>query len=170
MMMDPVRLTSTGMFSDSLLRVGVLAALLITLAVLLSGCLGTPYAPPDGSGNVFVQYQRTGGIAGFDDTLVLYENGTATVDRRSGSATFTLSTEELQGLNRQFEDARFLDLAPSYPAPTPGADYFTYTLTYRGYTVTTEDTGVPEVLTPIIQALNLLIADRCEGGSVCPLP
>ena len=169
-MIDPVRSTTAGIFSDSLLRVGVLATPLIALTVLLSGCMGSPYAPPDGSGNVFVQYQRTGGIAGFDDTLVLFENGTAIVDRRSGSATFTLSTEELQGLNRQFEDARFLDLAPSYPAATPGADYFTYTLTYRGHTVTTEDTGVPEALTPILRELNLLIADRCEGGSVCPLP
>lgn len=143
---------------------------LILLSIsLITGCLESPYGPPDGSGNVLVEYHRTGGIAGFDDHLLIHENGTAMVSRRGTTGTFTLATEELVALNTLFEQARFHDLRSSYPAPTPGADYFSYEITYRSHTVTTEDTGVPPVLTPIIGRLNELLQRSCETDDICPV-
>jgi hypothetical protein len=108
----------------------------------------------DGTSSVFIDYRRTGGIAGFDDRLTIYENMTATVTRRSNIRHFAINSTEKSSLERLFGDAGFSDLAAEYPAPTPGADYFTYVIAYRGHTVRTEDTGVPTKLEPIIQRLN----------------
>ena len=56
------------------------------------------------------------------------------------------------------EKAQFTTLNASYPAPSPGADYFRYEITYRGHTVTTEDSGVPDTLVPVIAELNEIVS------------
>lgn len=143
--------------------------LILSCSLLITGCLGSPYGPPDGSGKILVGYHRTGGIAGFDDHLTIHENGTALLSRRGTTGTYILANDELVALNTLFEDAQFLDLRSSYPAPTPGADYFSYEITYRGHTVTTEDTGVPPVLSAILGRLNDLLQRSCETDDVCPI-
>lgn len=152
---------------------GILPVLVISIllcsSIVLTGCLGSSYTPPDGSGRVLMEYHRSGGIAAFDDHLVIYENGTAMVTRRDAAGTFSLTSDELLALNGRVEQARFLDLRPSYPAPSPGADYFSYVVSYRGHTVHTEDTGVPADLLPLIQHLNVLLLRTCDSGDVCPL-
>ena len=55
-------------------------AILIT-ALACSGCIGakTPPVSKPPAPAVFVDYYRTGGIAGLDDRLVIFDNGAAVV-------------------------------------------------------------------------------------------
>jgi hypothetical protein len=138
----------------------------LVVFVLGAGCSSPP--PADGdippAPDILVDYQRTGGIAGFDDHLVVFENGQAIYTRRNTpgsppSGIFYLSDKELAELQRLLEEADFPGLAPHYPAQDPGADYFTYSITYKGKTVTTETTGVPPALAPVIGQLDYLLAE-----------
>lgn len=105
-----------------------------------------------------IEYSRTGGVAGLDDHLVLFANGSGTVFRR-GMAQPVRVPEPLMGdLISHITAADFPTLKEHYPAPTEGADYFTYTLTSGGRTVVTEDTGIPPLLVPIINTLNDIVA------------
>jgi hypothetical protein len=137
--------------------------------------MSTPsYPPPNGSGSVWVEYHRTGGIAAVDDHLVIYENRTIDATRRdiaSGNITnrFVLNETAATDLNNIFAQADFLQLKQFYPPPYEGTDYFTYTIGYRGYEVQTEDTGIPNELVPVIDALNHILETGCSGN-VCPVP
>lgn len=138
----------------------------ILILVLGAGCSSPP--PDDGgtppAPDILVEYRRTGGIAGFDDHLVVFENSQAIYTRReipgsTPAGIFYLSEKEMAELRRLLEEADFPALAPEYPAPVPGADYFTYSITYKGKTVTTETTGVPPALAPVIGELDYLLAE-----------
>jgi hypothetical protein len=130
---------------------------LVLAAPLIGGCMNVPLSP------VIVSYSRTGGIAGFDDHLVVYENGTAVVTRTSGQRTCTLDRDARGNLDAIFRQAGFTSLADTYPAPVPGADYFSYEISYRGKTIRTETTGVPDALSPVIVVLDDLVS-RCGRG------
>ena len=126
----------------------------LAIVVLVVGCTTSP-GPV-----VLIDYHWTGGIAGFNDHLVIDSNGNATVTRNTGVEQFTMTPAEIRNLEGLFEYAGFMSLNSSYPPASPGADYFTYTTTYHGKTVTAEDTGVPEALVPIISALNGIVSEH----------
>ncbi len=150
------RMTGTAVrISAVLLMAGVIAAL------LTAGCISRPPGggekPP--APDMLVEYRRSGGIAGFDDHMVIFSNGQGIYTRREGSGIFSLSDNELSELTSLLDDADFPALAPDYPAPSPGADYFSYAITYQGKTVTTETGGVPPALAPVIGQLDYLLAE-----------
>ncbi|MDI6718046.1 MAG: hypothetical protein QMD46_00325 [Methanomicrobiales archaeon] len=134
-------------------KTGILG-LLAVLILLAAGCTeGTP-SP------VLVEYSRTGGIAGFDDHLVVHENGTAVLSRRTVEGAFFLDPTIMDVLRDDLEAADFPSLDERYPAPSPGADYITYRITYRNRTVTAETTAVPERLEPAIRTLDRIIQSQ----------
>ena len=139
---------------------GIVSAVLVSL-IILSGCSSPPAdggvkpVPP----GILVQYQRTGGIAGFNDQMVVFENGQAVYSRNSGSGTFTLTDTSLNELEDILKTADFPSLAPDYPAENPGADYFSYVITCQGTTITTETGGIPPELIPVIGRLGSLLAE-----------
>jgi hypothetical protein len=139
--------------SDSL---PILLALALT-AMLIGGCINEPPSP------LAISYSRTGGIAGFNDHLMVYENGTVLVTRNTGQNSCALDREARERLDVIFMETSFGSLAESYPAPVPGADYFSYEINYRGKVVRTETTGVPDALAPVIAALDELVS-RCGRG------
>jgi hypothetical protein len=126
-------------------------------AALIGGCMNIPSSP------VVISYSRIGGIAGFDDHLVVYGNGTILVTRNTGQSTCTLDAEAREGLDAIFRQADYLTLADTYPARIPGADYFSYEISYHGKTVRTETTGIPDALYPVIAALDEQVS-RCGRG------
>ncbi len=147
----------------------------LVLTALATGCVSTPAYPlPNGSGTVWIDYLRTGGPESVNDHLVIYENRTADATRRdvaSGNITtrFLLNETAASDLNGLFAQANFLQLKPFYPPPYEGLTYYTYTVSYRGYAIRTEDTGIPSELVPIIDSLNRILEQGC-GGDVCPVP
>jgi hypothetical protein len=132
---------------------------LLLVAVSLCGCVSEPEtnghsSPPPG---ILLDYHRTGGIAGFDDHLVVFENGDAIISTRKGSGTFALNPDSLKEIKDLMDKAQFTTLNASYSTSSSGADYFRYEVTYQGHTVTTEDTGVPDRLVPVIREMNEIV-------------
>jgi hypothetical protein len=116
--------------------------------------------------DILVEYKRTGGIAGFQDQMVVFEKGQVVYSRKDNysrkvnAGTFTVPAETLHRIRALLENADFPALAPHYPAASPGADYFFYSLTYREKTVTTETGGIPPRLEPVIMQLDALLAGQ----------
>ena len=129
----------------------LLALAAAVLAGCLFGCAGSDRR---------IEYRRSGGFAGFDDRLVIAEDGKSTLTRRSQRYEFTLDEDSLKSLQGLFETARFSQLSKEYLPSQPGADLFEYILTYQGHTVRTLDGAVPEALQPILEALNRIVADQ----------
>ena len=132
--------------------------LFIGLAMMLAGwlvtCTGRTSPPTP------IEYSRTGGIAGFDDLLVIQPSGAAMLTRRGESSEFVLDTESLARLQSLLDDAQFARLKAEYLPSGQGADLFTYVITYRGHTVRTMDTAVPQALQPALDLLNQIVADH----------
>ena len=139
----------------------ILSAIMIVM-VLFSGCVTRP--PLNGEKpevpDILVEYKRTGGMAGFQDQMVVFENGQVVYSRKDNGGTFTVPAETLHRIRALLENADFPALAPHYPAASPGADYFFYSLTYREKTVTTETGGIPPRLEPVIMQLDALLAGQ----------
>jgi heat shock protein HslJ len=104
-----------------------------------------------------IEFSRTGGFAGFDDHLVLSSDGSGTVTRKETVRSIQVPEPVMRKLTAHLIGADFVSLDDRYHATREGADYFTYSLTYRGKTVVTEDSGTPAVLVPIIITLNEII-------------
>ncbi len=139
------------------------------VAWLVTACAVPP--PPGGEGpaeqsdTVMLEYRRSGGIAGWNDHLVIYTDGQATLERKGGqSETFTLDQETLDTLRKLMTDNRFFELKSSYLPQRTIPDAFHYVVTYRDgnrrHTVETSDGAVPPELAPIISQLNRIIDQR----------
>ena len=136
--------------------------IILCASVVFAGCTNEPQEPttPEAPPSILVDYVRTGGIAGVSDHLVIFENGQAIYSTWNGSGEFDLSLTEMDRLRDVFSISGFESLSGNYPAPTPGADYFTYRITYGNQTVITQTTGVPDQLMPVISYLDRIIADQ----------
>jgi hypothetical protein len=134
---------------------------LIILCCAGAGCLGvkTPPVSRPAAPAVFLDYYRTGGVAGFDDRLVVFDNGAAVVATKAGSREIVLNSSEMNTVSDLFSAARFPMLQNNYPAPRGGADLVHYSVSYHGKTVTTEDSAIPPGLDPILDEMNRIVKD-----------
>lgn len=144
-----------------LIRIRIVAfSIMIVVAAAMAGCLGSrtssaagPIAPA-----VFLDYHRTGGIAGFDDRLIIFDNGAAIVATRTTSREFEVNKTEIARIRSLFDKAGFESLEGNYTSHHGGADFFRYSITYHNMTVLTEDTAIPPALEPIIPELNQIVS------------
>jgi hypothetical protein len=67
--------------------------IMLLVAIALPGCLGvkTPSVSSPALPSVLVDYKRVGGIAGFDDRLVIFDNGVAVISRKTVSTEIALN-------------------------------------------------------------------------------
>jgi hypothetical protein len=129
--------------------------LLTFIAGMLTGSLiGCARAS---SSEVLIEYRRSGGFAGFDDQLVIKENGEATLTRRADRTEFALDSETVDRLQALLAEAKFSQLRREYLPSQQGSDLFEYVVTYNGHTVRTMDGAVPSSLQPILEALNQVV-------------
>lgn len=153
-----------GKTHPSLFLAGRVIAVLAVLTALLflAGCASDIPIPSNNhtAQKVLVDYTRSGGIAAFNDRVVIFENGQAVYSRNGKTGEFSVPADQLSELQKLLLNADFPSLAPSYPAPSPGADYFQYTITYGDKTVTTQTGGVPDSLLAIIGRLDALLAEN----------
>ncbi|GEM_PF-1619031 len=140
--------------------------LFVVVLVVMAGCLDQPVknTTPAPGPAILVDYSRVGGTGGFDDHLVIFENGAAVYSGQHGRGAFIVNQNTLDTIRNTFYTIGFPGLNASYPASTPGSDYFTYTITYHNYTVKAEDTGVPIVLEPVIDSLNGIISMKADSS------
>ena len=106
---------------------------------------------------VLLEYQRTGGIAGLDDRLVVQADGKAKLTRRDEGSEFELTSSQISTLRQQLEESEFRSLKRIYKPETQGRDLFEYELTYRGHTVRASDGAIPEALRPVLDSLNAIV-------------
>lgn len=124
----------------------------IALASLVGCASVNPQAP------ALIEYQRSGGIAGREDRLVVHTDGTARLYRRGAVSDFTVGGDTLAQLRSLLKTIAFDDLRSDYLPSRPGADFFEYIVVYGNRRVRAMDTAVPAELQPLIQLLNGLVA------------
>lgn len=106
---------------------------------------------------LLLEYERTGGIAGLDDRLVIQADGAAVLTRRDKRAEFSMTPRELSALKHELEEADLPSLEGTYDPESPGYDLFEYVLVYKGHTVRASDGAIPEPLQSVIASLNGLV-------------
>jgi hypothetical protein len=143
-----------------------LCAGLIILAVILAGCLGEKTRPlPDPeTPALFVDYARTGGFAGVNDRLVIFDNGATLVSSRTTSREILLNQSEMAQISEVFNASQFSRLEGNYTSRRGGADLLQYRISYRGKTVNTEDTAIPPALEPVTEELDRILSAGLKSG------
>jgi len=138
----------------------IVSCVLVLLVLASAGCLGTKIPEPETQvpPGILVDYHRTGGIAGINDRLVVFDNGVAVISGRSGSTEVLLNQTDLALISVLFNQSQFSQLQEQYTAPRGSADLMTYTISYHGKTVTAEESAVPPSLVPIIADLNHILS------------
>lgn len=128
-------------------------------AVAISGCLGvkTPSVSHPTPPAIFADYHRTGGIAGLDDRIVIFDNGVAVISQKATSKEITLNQTDLERISGIFNEARFSQLQGNYTARRGTADYFRYTINFNGKSVIAEDSAIPPSLQLVIDEMNRII-------------
>lgn len=106
---------------------------------------------------ILVDYLRTGGVAGLDERLVVFDNGVAAFSGKDVNKEIPINRTELETLSSLFDQAQFSMLENNYTSHRHGADFIHYTISYHGKTVNTEDSAVPPALQPLIDELNRII-------------
>ena len=137
-----------------------ISAVLVVIAIVLSGCLGAKPMPAPNPANptLFVDYQRTGGIAGVNDRLVIFDNGVGLVSSRTASREILLNQSDLKQISAIFEGGQFHALDGNFTSRYGGADLMQYSINYQGKTVITEDTAIPPPLEPVIKEMDRILS------------
>ena len=131
------------------------------VVLLLIGSLGLGCRSVNPQTPALVEYQRSGGIAGQTVRLVVEDNGTARLYRRSDTTKLTVNSDTLERLKAMVERLDFAKLRAEYrPPPKGGADLFQYVITHRGERITVQDGAIPPDLQPLIDVLNGLLRSR----------
>jgi len=149
-----------------------ICAFLVVTAAAFAGCTGTTIVPvpTPAEPSLFVDYQRTGGIAGMNDRIVIFDNGVALISTRTTSREILLNKSELDRISAVFDAAQFSSLEENYTSSRGGADFMQYSISYRGKTVNTEDTAVPSPLEPVIADMNRILNSGLTSGRAEMLP
>ncbi|HZN19395.1 MAG TPA: hypothetical protein VFB84_14640 [Micromonosporaceae bacterium] len=145
--------------------------MVLLTGLVAAGCVGSPdpgpraTPPPSGPtspGQPLIWYERTGGIAGFKDQLVVQADGSYTItSRHSPGRTGTLSPAKLTELRRVLDGAGFATIPATNPPTYP--DGFEHHIGYGNHEVRAGDGAIPPALEPVVAALAAVLNDR--GGS-----
>jgi hypothetical protein len=118
------------------------------------------YSPAEiSNGDVIVDYKRTGGLAGFNDHLTIYANGTTVVTTKNEGNQYILSSKEMNDLIAFFESSGFnsLNQADLAMYKVSGNDFFMYSIEFRGHKIEAIEYAFPESIGPVIERLNNLV-------------
>jgi hypothetical protein len=144
----------------------VVIVFLLVVAVT-AGCLGvrTPSVAKPTAPAIILDYHRTGGIAGLDDRLVIFDNGAAVFSSRTINRELLLNQTDLDRITALFSDAQYSMLQENYTINRDESDLIHYTITYHGKTVNTEDSAVPPSLQLILDEMNRMISEASKTES-----
>ncbi|MCK9591801.1 MAG: hypothetical protein M0Q91_07320 [Methanoregula sp.] len=133
--------------------------LFIIALIMVSGCLGskTPPVSRPSTPAVLVDYYRTGGFAGFNDRLVIFDNGVAVVSGKNDNHEIELNKSDIDRINVIFNNSQFSMLEGNYTARHGSADLIRYSIRYHSKTVNAEDSAIPPTLQLVIDELNRIL-------------
>ena len=118
--------------------------------------LPTVTAQP-GAARPLISYHKSGGIAGVDETLTVYTNGTVEIHNKSSSTKVQADPGDLQALEKLLSSPEFAAL--QLPVQPPAADQFVYELTVPGRPkplVIADSADNPPVVRQLIDTLEKL--------------
>ena len=126
---------------------------------MVSGCLvsNTTPEPNPKVPEVLVDYSRSGGIAGFNDRLVIFDNGIALISSKTINSEVDLNQTDIDNIIILFNQAQFSQMEGNYSARAGSVDLIKYSISYENKTVNTEDTAIPPLLKPVITELNRIV-------------
>ena len=133
--------------------------LFIVALMIVSGCLGskTPPVSHPPAPAVLVDYYRTGGFAGFNDRLVIFDNGVAVVSGKNVNHEIELNQSDIDRITMVFNESQFSMLEGNYSARQGSVDLIKYSISYHTKTVNAEDTAIPPSLQLVIDELNRIL-------------
>jgi hypothetical protein len=136
--------------------------IMILFGISAAGCLGvkTPPVSKPAPPAVFVDYHRSGGVEGTDDRLVIFDNGAAVVATKTVSTEIILNETEIAGIASLFDKAQFSQFQTNYPAPRGSSNMYHYSISYKGKTITVDESAYPPSLQPVINGLDKIIHAR----------
>lgn len=117
-------------------RLALLAISMLWMGLSVSGCARS---------DAWVEFAKSGGLGNVRSTVTVTRDGSVTVNKREGSSTFVLSSDQRQRLEAALASAKS---APS--APSSGArDAYRYVLTVDGNSQSWDDRVEPRELAPV---------------------
>ena len=131
-------------------------ALALCIVAILAACSSPG---PRRGGGTLATFTRTGGIAGFNDSLVVGSDGSLVLTDKNGAVRRgEADPKKLTALDGLLHGAEFRALLPSY-STGGGADRMTYTVAVPevGKVTTMDGSNQPEVLSTIIEQFAALI-------------
>ena len=150
---------------------------ILLFSIILSACAGLPAntsipepmaTPTSGAGSDCrspevwsIQYNRSGGFAGFDESLTLDSGGSLTVksERPPVDEHRTISEDQVKTITDLLTQACPFEMGSG--KGTTCADCFTYSLTVRmdgqTYAVKASDVTLTDNLHPLVDALNQML-------------
>jgi len=136
--------------------------LLVIIAIMAVGACRLPATSPAAESitmapDLLLDYQRSGGIAGLDDHLLITNSGVITLTRKGQAFGGQLDAAQMQNLQATLAAAQFATLDAEYLPARQGADYLEYLITYAGHQVKTFDTATPQALQPLLALLSEII-------------
>jgi hypothetical protein len=146
---------------------------LLVIALLFAAACGTtqPARPVVGT----ITYQVSGGIAGWDRTLIVDPGGAAQIKVENGPIVLTnprpVDAGTLARLRDLVSDPKFAALDPEYLPPPGGADQQDYVITVEldGRQVqksTRDGANRPEILDEVMATLNEILASLTAGSAI----
>lgn len=146
----------------------------LIIGILLSACGGmpenTPLPTPASQSNTAcsaptnwtIQYNRSGGFAGFNESLTLDNGGNLTVqsERPAADAQQTISEEQVKAITELLVQACPFDIAKD-KGDCPDCFFYDLNIEMDGlaYSVQASDVTLTEELHPLISALSQLLQD-----------
>lgn len=110
-----------------------------------------------GAANLLISSHKSGGIAGVNETLTVYADGTTELRSKSGAITTHADSSAIQALQKLLSSPEFAAL--HVPMQPPVADQFIYELTLPGRTkpiIVADGADNPPVLRELIDMLEQL--------------
>lgn len=139
--------------------------ILLTAAVAFTGCASSDSttaavqpSPPVDPGEPIIVYQRSGGLNGMDDRLVIYSGGYCEMVRKNDRIyRCQVISYKLHTLDQAFADAGFFALPVEYRGDAQ-ADAIRYSITYavngKKHQVVAYSNSLPDCLRPLVRELD----------------
>lgn len=117
-----------------------------------------PSAQPEDSGPIVVVYERSGGLAGVQEELVVRRDGICSFNESGRRLGFNLDQSAIQELRHLLAGLPPPDELSESDPPRSGADFLSYRLTYHGQVYRATDLRMPDELAPVIARFNAILS------------
>jgi hypothetical protein len=104
-----------------------------------------------------IEYQRTGGIAGCNDHLVVDAKGHARLTSRTSHFEYDLKSDEIIRLSDTLRAANLASIPEDSVTKLLVPDELSYRIIYASRTIRTSDTTMPAQLAPVISVLDEIV-------------